>query len=246
MSFWQVLGAHRCSAKNRCVGSAMNLRLKPLAGLRTGKFSVRWWGQWRSRLGWLRAILRPGSTRKMTVLGTGRGRLYRIAQVARWASVQGDIGGCYGSLIRERMGLPDRPLTRPVGSTGNWWLAQQAARKASAGERASILIGGVTICRHGARQNQPPNQVNQGEAPLGSWAFTPPWIMGDRATGEARPVILNSLETSRRSAVGISPMPVAGTSKTLSLVHSVVSTIPIDRDAPWPSTSGGGKPRRAV
>ena len=159
MSFWQVLGAHRCSAKNRCVGSAMNLRLKPLAGLRTGKFSVRWWGQWRSRLGWLRAILRPGSTRKMTVLGTGRGRLYRIAQVARWASVQGDIDGCYGSLIGERMGLPDRPLTRPVGGTGSRWPARQAARKASAGERASIVIGGVAICRYGTAGNDAERQL---------------------------------------------------------------------------------------
>ncbi len=77
---------------------------------------------------------------------------------------------------------------------------------------------------HGARQNQPPNQVNQGEAPLGNLAVTPPCTVGDRATGEAPPVIRNSLETSRRSVVGISPMPVAGAFKTLPLVHSVVST----------------------
>ena len=175
-------------------------------------------------MGWRRVILRPGSTRKMTVLGTGRGRLYRIARVARWASVQGDIGGCYGSLIRERMGLPDRPLTRPVGSTGNWWLAQQAARKASAGERASILIGGVTICRHGARQNQPPSQVSQCEASLGGLAVTPPCTVGASATGEAPLAIRNRLGTSRRSVVYISPMPVAGASKTIPLIHSVVST----------------------
>ncbi len=150
--------------------------------------------------------------------------------------------------------MPSRQRREPVaGATSSaksqrgreskypyWWRGHLPTR--GCGQRC----GTPTYRCHGARQNQPPNQVNQGEAPLGSWAFTPPWIMGDRATGEARPVILNSLETSRRSAVGISPMPVAGTSKTLSLVHSVVSTIPIDRDAPWPSTSGGGKPRRAV
>ena len=131
----------------------MNLRPKPLADLRTGSVTVRRWGQWRSRLGWLRAILRPGSTWKMTVLGTGRGRLYRIAQVARWASVQGDIDGCYGSLIGGRMGLLGRLLARPVGGTGSRWPARQAARKACAGESASILIGGVAIGRHGPAGN---------------------------------------------------------------------------------------------
>ena len=193
-------------------------------------------------MGWLRAILRPGSTRMMTVLGTGRGRLYRIARVARWASVQGDIGGCYGSLIRERMGLPDRPLTRPVGSTGNWWLAQQAARKASAGERASILIGGVTICRHGARQNQPPSQVSQCEASLGGLAFTSPETVDVRGPGNLHRRFGTA---SKRRAGRVLASHQCQWRELSKPSHSSIRLCQ-QHSPPWPSTSGGGKARRAV
>ena len=190
-------------------------------------------------MGWLRAILRPGSTRMMTVLGTGRGRLLGMSRVVLRASVRGDFGRCSDSLIREGIWLPDRPADTAsrqhpeplVGVTSiaknrrgreskypYWWRGHLPIR--DGGQRC-----GTPNCRcHGARQNQPPNQVNQCEAPLGKLAVTPPCIMGGRAAGEPPPAIRNSLGASRRSVVGFSPMPVAGASKTLPLVHSVVST----------------------
>ena len=172
-------------------------------------------------------------------LGNWAGKAIRVSGSALCASVPRDLGGCYGSLIRERMGLPDRPMTRPVRSTGSRWPARQAARNGCAGESASILFGGVANCRHGTAGNSTDRQLGgvtgrgqtshrtksaKVKAPLGNLAVTPPCTVGDSATGEAPLVIRNSLETSHRSVLGISPMPVAGASKTIPLIHLVVST----------------------
>jgi hypothetical protein len=51
LSFWQVLGVYRRSAETERFGSAVNLRRKPLAGQRTGKFAVRWWGPMAESIG---------------------------------------------------------------------------------------------------------------------------------------------------------------------------------------------------
>ncbi len=81
-------------------------------------------------------------------LGNWAGKVIGVSRSALGASVPGDFGGCPNGLIWEITGRPDIPLARPVGGTGSRWPARQAARKASAGERASIVIGGVAICRH--------------------------------------------------------------------------------------------------
>ena len=74
-----------------------------------------------------------------------------------------------------------------------WWRGHRPTR--ASGQRC----GTPTCLCHGARQNHPPNQVSQGEAPLGNLVFTPPCIMDGRAAGEVPPVIRNRLGTSRRS-----------------------------------------------
>ena len=190
-------------------------------------------------MGWLRAILRPGSTRKMTVLGTGRGKA--IGDVTGRAACKrsGRLWRVFSQPDPGRNGpawqaadMPSRQHGSPMaGATSSaksqrgreskyryWWRGHLPTR--DGGQRC-----GTPTCRcHGAYQNQSRSRASRCEAPLGNLAFTPPWIMGGRAAEEAPPVTRNSLETSRRSVVGISPMPVAGAFKTLPLVHSVVST----------------------
>ena len=86
-------------------------------------------------------------------LGNWAGKVIGVSRSALCVSVQGESSRCSDGVIGERTGRPDRPLTRPVGNTRSRWPARQAARKACAGESASILIGGVATGRHGTAGN---------------------------------------------------------------------------------------------
>jgi|GEM_PF-7072649 len=92
-------------------------------------------------------------------LGNWAGKVIGVSRSALGASVPGDFGGCPNGLIWEITGRPDIPLARPVGSVESRWPARQAARKARTGETASILIGGVAICRHRTTGNGAERQL---------------------------------------------------------------------------------------
>ena len=139
-------------------------------------------------------------------LGNWAGKVIGVSRSALGASVPGDFGGCPNGLIWEITGRPDIPLARPVGSVESRWPARQAARKACAGETASILIGGVVIGRYGAAANDAERQLvdvtGRGKTsheaepagvkrPSAAWhlLLRKPWTSGDRRTsaGDSQP-----------------------------------------------------------